>query len=123
MVDGLENLVSFQLSSGNIYDGSYAIHTLSNININGYNILANKAYNSSAIREFIKREGATYTISPKSNAKEKWTVDWNIYKERHLIERFFCKIKQFHRIATRYEKLMESFIGFIYLVTIFILKK
>lgn len=95
--------MSFQLSSGNIHDGSYAIRMLSDVEINDTNILADKAYNSSEIREFIKHEGAMYTIPPKSNTKEKWTIDWNIYKERHLIECFFCKIKQFRRIATRYE--------------------
>lgn len=120
-MDGLGNPVSFQLSSGNIYDGSYAIKTLSNVELAGSNILGDKAYNSTEIREFIENEGATYTIPPKSNAKEKWSVDWIIYKERHLIECFFCKIKQFRRIATRYEKLAESFLGFVYLVSIFIL--
>lgn len=122
-MDGLGNPVSFQLSSGNIYDGSYAIKTLSNVDLAGANILGDKAYNSTAIREFIVNEGATYTIPPKYNAKEKWSVDWIIYKERHLIECFFCKIKQFRRIATRYEKLAESFLGFVYLVSIFILTK
>lgn len=123
IVDGLGNPVTFQLSSGNIYDGSYAIQTLSDIEINGTNILADKACKSTKIREFIEHRGATYTILPKSNAKEKWSVDWVIYKEQHLIECFFCKIKQFWRIAKRYEKLAESTLGFIYLISIFTLTK
>jgi len=52
---------------------------------------------------------------------ESWSVDWHLYKERHLIECFFQKIKWFRRIATRYDKLDTSFLAFVYLAAIAIL--
>ncbi len=46
-------------------------------------------------------------------------VDWYRYKERHLVECFFNKIKHFRRVATRYDKLAESFLSFVYIAAIF----
>ena len=48
-------------------------------------------------------------------------MDWYLYKERHLVECFFQKIKWFRRIATRYDKLDASFLAFVYLAAIAIL--
>ncbi len=52
-----------------------------------------------------------------------WRCDWMLYKERHLVERFFLKLKQFMRVATHYNKLASSFLAFIYLTVIAILLK
>lgn len=54
---------------------------------------------------------AHYTIPPRTNAKEPWSVDWYLYKERHVVECFFNKIKHFRRVAARYDKLATSFFG------------
>ena len=64
-----------------------------------------------------------YTIPLKSNTKEKWECDYHTYKERHLVECFFNKLKRFRRLGTRYDKLADSFINFIYLGCIIILLK
>ena len=64
-----------------------------------------------------------YTIPLKSNTKEKWECDYHTYKERHLVECFFNKLKRFPRLGTRYDKLAASFINFIYLGCIIILLK
>ena len=100
-----------------------AIDVLSHADINGSNILADKAYGTNEIREFITSNDATYTIPPKSNNRNPWDCDWWVYKERHLVECFFNKIKHFRRIATRYDKLATSFIAFVYVAAIFILSK
>ena len=50
-----------------------------------------------------------------------WPVDWSLYKERHLVESFFQKLKWFRRIATRYDKLDASFLAFVYIAAIAIL--
>ena len=60
---------------------------------------------------------------PKSNAKNPWAYDLFLYKERHLIECFFQKIKSFRRIATRYDKLASSLLAFIYLSSIEIITR
>ena len=65
--------------------------------------------------------GNNYVIPPQSNVSNPWPVDWYLYKERHLIECFFQKIKWFRRIATRYDKLDASFLAFVYLAAIAIL--
>lgn len=111
------------MSSGNLHDSTQAVAVLSNINIQNSNILADKAYGTNEIREYIKSHEASYTIPPKSNAKNPWHCDWWIYKERHLVECFFNKIKHFRRIATRYDKLSSSFLAFVYISAIFVLSK
>ena len=60
------------------------------------------------------------SILPKTVSKP-WPVDWHLYKEQHLIECFFQKIKWFRRIATRYDKLDVFFLAFVYLASIAIL--
>lgn len=123
IVDGLGNPVSFLLSGGQIHDSKMAITLLETVNITGSHILADRAYGSEEIRSYIVGRGATYVIPPKQNTKQPWDVDWHLYKERHLIECFFNKLKQFRRIATRYDKLASSFLAFIYVAAITILLK
>ncbi|WP_251861346.1 IS5 family transposase [Clostridium sp. Marseille-Q2269] len=123
VVDALGNPVYFQLSSGNLHDSTQTIDILSNIDIQSSNILADKAYGTNEIREYITSQGASYTIPPKSNSKNPWPCDWWIYKERHLVECFFNKVKHFRRIATRYDMLSSSFLAFVYISAIFVLSK
>jgi Transposase and inactivated derivatives len=123
VVDGLGNPIYFQLSSGNINDSTVAIDVLSHINPAGSNVLGDKAYGTTKIREYIVSESATYTIPPKSNTLKPWDCDFYLYKERHLVECFFNKLKHFRRVATRYDKLATSFMAFVYVGAIFILSK
>ena len=87
--------------------------------LKGSNVLGDKAYGVQAIRDKITSKGASYTIPPRANAKKPWTVDWHLYKERHVVECFFNKLKHFRRVATRYDKLATSFLAFIYIAAIF----
>jgi transposase len=121
IVDGLGNPVEFLLSAGNDHDSVHAVELLKRVNIRGSNILGDRAYGSAAIRSYITESGACYTIPPQSNVSDPWQVDWWLYKERHLVECFFQKIKWFRRIATRYDKLDASFLAFVYLAAIAIL--
>lgn len=121
LVNALGNPLAFLLSSGNTHDSRYAIPLLSQIDIKGSNILGDKAYGAKAIRDHIDSQEASYTIPPKSDAANPWPVDWYTYKERHLVECFFQKLKWFRRIATRYDKLDASFLAFVYLASIAIL--
>jgi transposase len=123
IVDGLGNPVYFQLSSGNINDNTLAVEVLSHVEIKDSNILGDKAYGTKEIREYIASKEASYTIPPKSNTQNPWECDWWIYKERHLVECFFNKIKHFRRVATRYDKLATSFLAFVYCASIFTLCK
>ncbi len=93
------------------------------MDIEGSNILGDKAYSARAIRKYITAQNASYTIPPKSNAKEPWECDYWLYKECHLVECFFQKIKWFRRIATRYDTLDSTFLAFVHLASIMILLK
>ena len=121
IVDGLGNPVTFFLSAGNDHDSTHAIQLLEQVNINGSNVLADRAYGAAFIRAYIGKHGANYVIPPKNNVSDPWPVDWHLYKERHLVECFFQKIKWFRRVATRYDKLDASFLAFVYLAAIAIL--
>lgn len=95
IVDGLGNPVQFLLSPRNGHDSIHAIKLLDKIPIKGSNIVGDRAYGSQSIRTYITNRGASYTLPPKSNASDPWSVDWWFYKERHLVECFFQKIKWF----------------------------
>ena len=68
-------------------------------------------------------KNASYCIPPKLNTKYPWECDFWHYKERHLVECFFQKLKLYRRIATRYDKLAARFLSFILLACIMILVK
>lgn len=75
------------------------------------------------MRNHIVANGASYCIPPKSNAVEPWDCDYHHYKERHVVECFFNKLKQFRHISTRYDKLSHNFLSFAFLASVLILLK
>lgn len=122
-MDGLGNPLTFLLSPGNDHDSKYAIPLLDTIDIMGSNILGDKAYGAKVIRDYIVSRDAKYTIPPKTNDSNPWEVDYFTYKERHLVECFFQKIKWFRRVFSRYDKLDASFLAFVYIASFMILLK
>ena len=122
-MDGLGNPICFRLIGGHIHDSKVAVDLLSSIDISESTILADKAYGTREILDHIQQQDGDYAIPPKSNAKNPWKCGWILYKERHLVECFFLKLKQFRRVATRYDKLATSFLAFIYIASISILLK
>lgn len=117
----MENPVKFLLSAGNAHDSLHAVELLKKVRISESAVLADRAYGARTIREYIWDHRASYMIPPKSNVSDPWPVDWFLYKERHLVECFFQKIKWFRRIATRYDKSDASFLALVYLASIAIL--
>ena len=96
------------------------IHALVNenfqlLNIDGKNILGDKAYGSKEFRVFIAEHNAKACIPDKINAVIIHDFDKELYKARNIIERFFNRIKNFRRIATRYDKLSICFLNFVLL--------
>ena len=74
-------------------------------------VTADKAYDSKAARQQIKDDGAVPVIPSRSNALKKARCPKRIYRQRHKIENFFCRIKDWRRIATRYDKLARNFLA------------
>ena len=83
-------------------------------------VIADKGYDSDALVDIIKASGAEAIIPPRSNRNTKRKVDWHRYKARNLVERFFNRLKQFRRIATRYDKLANRFNAFLHLACAYI---
>lgn len=72
-------------------------------------MIADKGYDADALIERIQSQQAEAIIPPRSNRKHPRDYDRHRYKARNLVERFFNRLKQFRRIATRYEKLALHF--------------
>ena len=83
-------------------------------------VLADKGYDADYVIEAVEKLGAIAVIPPKSNRKTVREYDKELYKERNLIERLFNKLKQFRRIATRYDKTALSFMSFLNVVAIYL---
>jgi putative transposase len=80
-----------------------------------------KAYDSNAIRAKLTAKGIEPVIPPKANRLDVIFYDTAQYKQRNKVERLFNKLKQFRRVATRYEKLTATFLGFVILALIVIM--
>lgn len=69
------------------------------------------AYDSNAIRDLIERQGAVPNIPSKANRRWKSCFSLTLYKGRNAVEPMFCRLKDYRRIATRYDKLAENFLA------------
>ena len=104
VTDGLGNPLRFLLSSGNTSDIRMAQHLLEPFDLSGKWILADKGYDSDKFAHWLKVHGGTAVIPSRRSAKHPRKIDWELYKERHLIENLFLKLKNHRRFSTRYEK-------------------
>lgn len=114
-VDGLGNPIRVFLTSGEVHDSKVAKILLDPIEIAGSTVLADKAYGAYELREYIVNRDADFCIPPKSNESDPWHIDWTHYKERALVENFFLKIKEYRRIAMRFEKLAVRYLAFVHI--------
>lgn len=105
----------FLLTEGNIHDCKQAENLLSSIIHENMLVLADRAYDTDKIIEFILSKSSIAVIPPKKNRNNPRKYDKEKYRNRNQIERFINRIKQFRRIATRYDKLLESFLAMIHL--------
>ena len=118
LVDGLGNPLHVHLSAGNIHDITEAPKLLAVAH--GRNFIADKGYDSDAVRAAVRAKRMTPVIPSKRNRLVPAQIDKLVYKERHLVENFFCKLKVFRRIATRYDKTAIHFLGLVTLVSCWI---
>jgi len=114
LVDALGNLVRFVLLPGQRHDSAGVAPLLTDLDFAA--LLADKAFDSDGIRADLAERGAVAVIPPKANRATTIPCHVEIYKWRHLVENFFGKIKEFRRIATRYDKTDTSFSAMIYLL-------
>lgn len=117
-VDALGNPLRVILSAGQITDIERAEGLIKDQPAEF--IVADKGYDSDAFVAIITAQGGRPVIPPRSNRLTPRTFDRHLYQSRNLIERFFSRIKQFRRIATRYDKLAKSFLSFVHLACAFV---
>ncbi len=113
LVDALGNLVRFVLLPGQRHDLAGVKPLIETVDFDMF--LADKAFDADWLRAELDDRGAIAVIPPKSNRKERIACDFHAYRWRHLIENFFCTLKAFRRIATRYDKTDVSFGAMIHL--------
>ena len=111
--------MQLELSAGQANDAPMAELLLNDLP-KGALVLADRAYDADWIRDVIEDQDCKACIPPKANRAEDFPYSKRIYKKRNLVERFFCRIKQFRRIATRYDKLAQRFASFVALAATFI---
>jgi transposase len=114
----LGNLARWQLTAGQANDITQAAGLIDGLTM--HTVTADKAYDADTLIQTITQAGAKAVIPPRRHRIWPRTYDRHQYRHRNLIERFFCRIKQFRRIATRYDKLASRFSTFIALVATFI---
>jgi transposase len=81
-------------------------------------LLADKGYDANDLRAAVAESGAWANIPPKANRKDPVCFSKHLYKDRNRVERFFNRIKQFRRIATRFDKTAENFLAAVKLVSV-----
>ncbi|MBS4029376.1 MAG: IS5 family transposase [Ignavibacteriales bacterium] len=115
-VDALGNPVRWLLTGGDESDINQGLPLTKGFQAKA--ILADKGYDSNVFWDYIHANGMLAEIPPKKNRLEQREYDSHLYKDRNIVEHFFNRIhiKQFHRLATRYEKLDRNFLSFINLV-------
>jgi transposase len=97
LTDALGNLVRFELMAGNRYDTIGVAPLVEGIAFEG--LIADKAFDADWIIEDLNERGAKIVISQNPRRKKPLKIDEEVYKWRHLIENYFCKLKDFKRIA------------------------
>jgi transposase len=116
VIEALERMIHFTLTGGNVNDCTQARRLLETVP--AQSVAADKAYDTEETIQTIERNGGVAAIPSKSNRKIQRPLDRERYKRRNRIERFFCKLKHFRGIATRYAKLARRFAAFILMVGI-----
>ncbi len=107
LTDALGNLVRFVLLPGQRFDTVGVPPLIEGVTFGA--LIADKAFDSNALIAELDARGAKVVISQHPRRAQPLAIDKEMYKWRHLIENFFCKLKEFKRIAMRADKTDQSF--------------
>jgi transposase len=84
-------------------------------------VIADKGYDSRAVVDAIEATGAEAVIPTQKNRAEQRVIDRERYKDRNVAERFWSKLKQYRRVATRYDKTDVCFLGFVHVASVMVM--
>ena len=104
-------MARFTLSGGEAGDSPEALPLLKDLTPGS--VSADNACDSDVLLDYLNDSNIEAVIPPRSHRVIQRPFDQHRYNARNLVERFFCRIKQFRRIATRYDKLAQNFSAFV----------
>jgi putative transposase len=107
------------LTPGNCADITTAYELAAQLPSNGC-LIGDMGYDALELRQTLAFQSTATVIPTNPTHKHKWPIDLQTYKERNLVERMFGRLKDFRRIATRYDKLASNFVSAIALVAVVI---
>lgn len=110
--------MKFILTGGHRNDVTQAVELLDGWETT--RVIADKGYDAQSVLDHVATMGAEAVIPPKSNRKEQRDFDKEFYKERHLAECFFNKIKQFRRVFSRFDQLARNYLAFVQFASVMI---
>lgn len=111
--------VAIELTGANAADSPHLPGLIAGVEAKA--VLADKGYDSDTNRASIRGRGAEPCIPPRKNRAEPIAYDRHLYQERNVVERYFARIKQYRRVATRYDKKAANFLGFVWVASIAIM--
>jgi transposase len=112
LVDANGLPILLKLTEGQAHDGRSAADMLAGIG-DGQILLADRGYDSDALRHTLKERGAWANVKPMPNRKNIPAFSQFLYRYRNLVERFFNKLKHFRAVATRFEKHDANFLALV----------
>jgi transposase len=121
LVNARSQALVIALSGGNQADISLA-DELTECLPQGSTLIGDKAYDSSTLRQTAATKGIKTCIPARTNRTTTVPFSATVYRRRHRVENFFERIKRYRRVATRYDKLAETFLGFVCLAILFTLR-
>jgi transposase len=110
--------LKFILTGGHRHDVTQAIELLEGRETT--RVIADKGYDAQSVLDQVVTMGAEAVIPPKSNRLQQRDFDREFYRERHLAECFFNKLKQFRRVSSRFEQLGRNYLAFVQFASVMI---
>ena len=117
LVDANGMPIAIKLTEGQAHDGHSAADMLGSLKA-GQVLLADRAYDSDALRQTLKAQGAWANVKPMAHRVNVPSFSTFLYRYRNLVERFFNRLKHYRAIATRYEKRATSYLAAVKLASI-----
>jgi transposase len=96
------------LTAGQVHDCKPALSLIGALPASA-ELVADKAYDSQPLREWLQARGTTPVIPPRQNRRHHYDFNKSAYRQRNLIERMFCRLKDWRRIATRFDRNLHTF--------------
>ena len=117
LVDALGRPIRLKLTEGQAHDGRSAADMFDTLEA-GDILLADRAYDSDALRDWLAARGAWGNIRPMPNRVRHPVFSPWVYRQRNAVERFFNKLKHFRAVATRYDKRDDNYLASVQLASL-----